>query len=44
MLSFRIIISREDGEDVFVRIDEFKDGEYHFFDLYKTTAKMHPLC
>ena len=39
MLSFRITISREDGEDVFVRIDEFKDGEYHFFDLYKTTIQ-----
>ena len=39
MLSFRITISKEDGEYVFVRIDEFKDGEYHFFDLYKTTAQ-----
>lgn len=39
MLSFRITISKEDGEFVFVRIDEFKDGEYHFFDLYKTTSQ-----
>ena len=40
MLSFRITISKEDGKDVFVRIDEFKDGEYHLFDLYKTTSQM----
>ena len=40
MLSFRITISKEDGEFVFVRIDEFKGGEYHFFDLYKTTSQM----
>ena len=39
MLSFRITISKEDGEFVFVRIDEFKDSEYHFFDLYKTTSQ-----
>lgn len=39
MLSFRITISKEDGKDVFVRIDEFKDGEYHFFDLYKTSSQ-----
>ena len=39
MLKFRITISKEDGEFVFVRIDEFKDGEYHFFDLYKTTSQ-----
>ena len=39
MLSFRISISKEDGNLVFVRIDEFKDGEYHFFDLYKTTSQ-----
>ena len=39
MLSFRITISKEDGEFVFVRIDEFKEGEYHFFDLYKTTSQ-----
>ena len=39
MLSFRISISKEDGNMVFVRIDEFKDGEYHFFDLYKTTSQ-----
>lgn len=40
MLSFRITISKEDGEFVWVRIDEFKEGEYHFFDLYKTTSQM----
>ena len=39
MLSFRITISKEDGDFVFVRIDEFKGGEYHFFDLYKTTSQ-----
>ena len=39
MLSFRITISKEDGEFVFVRIDEFKDGEYHLFDLYQTTSR-----
>ena len=39
MLSFRITISKEDGEFVFVRIDELKDGEYHFFNLYKTTSQ-----
>ena len=39
MLSFRISISKEDGNMVFVRIDEFKDEEYHFFDLYKTTSQ-----
>lgn len=40
MLSFRITISKEDGEFVWVRIDEFKEGKYHFFDLYKTTSQM----
>ena len=40
MLSFRITISKEDGEFVWVRIDEFKEGEYHLFDLYKTTTQM----
>lgn len=40
MLSFRITISKEDGEFVWVRIDEFKEGEYHFFYLYKTTSQM----
>ncbi len=39
MLSFRITISKEDGENVWVRVDEFKDGEYHFFDLYKTSSQ-----
>ena len=39
MLSFRISISKEEGNMVFVRIDEFKDGEYHFFDLYRTTSQ-----
>lgn len=39
MLSFRISISKEDGNMVFVRIDEFKDEEYHFFDLYKITSQ-----
>ena len=39
MLSFRITISKEDGEQVWVRVDELKDGEYHFFDLYKTTIQ-----
>lgn len=39
MLSFRIIISKEDGDFVFVRTDEYKDGEYHFFDLYKTASQ-----
>ena len=39
MLSFRITISKEDGEFVFVRIDEFKDGEYRLFDLYQTTSR-----
>ncbi len=39
MLCFRIIISKEDGDFVFVRTDEYKDGEYHFFDLYKTTSQ-----
>ena len=28
MLSFRITISREDGENVWVRVDEFKEGEF----------------
>ncbi len=39
MLSFRITISKEDGNFVFVRIDELKDGEFHLFDLYKTTSQ-----
>ena len=39
MLSFRIVISKEDGENVWVRVDEFKDGEYHFFDLYQTSSQ-----
>ena len=39
MLSFRISISKEDGNMVFVRIDEFKDGEYRLFDLYQTTSR-----
>ena len=39
MLSFRITVSKEDGENVWVRVDELKDGEYHFFDLYKTTSQ-----
>ena len=39
MLSFRITISKEDGKDVFVRIDEFKDGECHLFDLYKISSQ-----
>jgi hypothetical protein len=40
MLSFRITISKEDGEFVFVRIDEWKQGYWHLFDLYKTTSQM----
>lgn len=40
MLSFRIIISEEDGDFVFVRIDEWKHGSWHLFDLYKTTSQM----
>lgn len=39
MLSFRITISKEDGDMVFVRIDELKNDGYHFFDLYKTTSQ-----
>lgn len=39
MLSFRITISKEDGKFVFVRIDEFKNGEYHLFDFYQTTIQ-----
>ena len=39
MLRFRISISKEDGEFVFVRIDEWKQGSWHFFDLYKTTSQ-----
>lgn len=39
MLSFRITISREDGENVWVRVDELKNDGYHFFDLYKTTSQ-----
>ena len=39
MLSFRITISKEDGENVWVRVDEFKDGEYHLFDLYKASSR-----
>ena len=39
MLSFRITISKEDGENVWVRVDELKNDEYHFFDLYKTTSQ-----
>ena len=40
LLSFRITISEEDGEFVFVRIDEWKQGSFHLFDLYKTTSQM----
>ena len=40
MLSFRITISKEDGEFVFVRIDEWKQGSWHLFDLYQTTSQM----
>lgn len=39
MLSFRITISKEDGEFVFVRIDEWKQGSWHLFDLYQTTSQ-----
>ena len=39
MLSFRITISKEDGENVWVRVDELKNDGYHFIDLYKTTTK-----
>ena len=39
MLSFRITISKEYGEFVYVRVDELKNGEIHFFDLYKTTSQ-----
>ena len=39
MLSFRITISKEDGENVWVRVDEFNEGEYNFFDLYKITSQ-----
>ncbi|WP_405283128.1 hypothetical protein [Methanobrevibacter sp.] len=38
-MSFRITISKEDGDMVFVRIDELKNDGYHFFDLYKTTSQ-----
>ena len=40
MLSFRITISKEDGVFVFVRIDEWKHGSWHLFDLYRTTSQM----
>ena len=30
MLSFRITISKEDGENVWVRVDELKNDGYHF--------------
>lgn len=39
MLSFRITISKEDGENVWVRVDKLKNDGYHFFDLYKTTTQ-----
>ena len=39
MLSFCITISKEDGENVWVRVDELKNDGYHFFDLYKTTSQ-----
>ena len=39
MLSFRITISKEDGENVWVRVDELKNDGYHFIYLYKTTTK-----
>ena len=39
MLSFRITISKEDGENVWVRVDELKNDEYHFLYLYKTTTQ-----
>lgn len=39
MLKFRITISKEDGEFVYVRVDELKNGEIHLFDLYKTTSQ-----
>ena len=39
VLSFRITISKEDGNMVFVRIEEWKQGAWHFFDLYKTTSQ-----
>lgn len=39
MLSFRITISKEDGEFVFVRIDEWKQGYFYLFNLYRTTSK-----
>ena len=39
MLKFRITISKEDGEFVYLRVDELKNGEYHWFYLYKTTSK-----
>lgn len=39
MLSFRITISKECGDYVYVRVDELKNGEAHFFDLYKTTSQ-----
>ena len=39
MLSFRITISKEDGENVWVRVDELKNDGYHLFDLYKTTTQ-----
>ena len=40
MLSFRITISKEEGQFVFVRIDEWKHGSWHLFDLYKNTSQM----
>lgn len=40
LLSFRITISKEDGGFVFVRIDEWKQGSWHLFNLYKTTSQM----
>lgn len=39
MLSFRITISKEDGENVWVRVDELKNDEYHFLYLYKSTTQ-----
>lgn len=40
MLSFRITISKEEGQFVFVRIDEWKHGSWYLFDLYRTTSQM----
>ena len=40
MLKFRISISKENGEYVFVRIEEFRNGSYHLLYLFEVTSQM----